>query len=325
MIVDCAVYEEGRRRAGGVELHDAYDAVRNRSDAWVWIGLHEPGPDEFDSVAREFELHELAVEDAIKAKERPKLEIYGDTIFLVLRTACYIDETEDVELGQILLFVGPGFVISVRHGIATDLHPVRLRMEERPDLLSCGPSAVLHAIVDKVVDDYGPVVRGVADDVEEVEKEVFSEEQRMNPTQRIYKLKREVVELHRATEPLVEPLERLAHDEFDMIDDRIQPYFRDVLDHDRRANELVDSMRELLNGILEANLALISVRQNDDARRITAWAAIAAIPTVIGAVYGMNFKHMPELGWSFGYPLAIAVMAAICVFIYTRFKRSGWL
>ena len=148
MIVDCAVYEDGRRRGGGVELHDAYDAVRSRTDAWVWIGLHEPGADEFDSVAREFELHELAVEDAIKAKQRPKLEIYGDTIFLVLRTACYVDETEDVELGQILLFVGPGFVISVRHGIATDLHPVRLRMEQRADLLRCGPSAVLHAIVD---------------------------------------------------------------------------------------------------------------------------------------------------------------------------------
>ena len=324
MIVDCAVYEDGRRRGGGVELHDAYDAVRSRTDAWVWIGLHEPGTDEFDSVAREFELHELAVEDAIKAKQRPKLEIYGDTIFLVLRTACYRDETEDVELGQILLFVGPGFVISVRHGIATDLHPVRLRMEQRPDLLRCGPSAVVHAIVDKVVDDYLPVVRGVVDDVEDVEKDVFSEE-RSNPTQRIYKLKREVVELHRATEPLIEPLERLAHDEFDMIDDRIQPYFRDVLDHDQKANEAVDNLRELLNGILEANLALISVRQNDDARKITAWAAIAAIPTVIGAIYGMNFTHMPELGWSFGYPAALLVMAGICVFLYWRFRRAGWL
>jgi magnesium transporter len=324
MIVDCAVYEDGRRRAGGVELHDAYDAVRKRTDAWVWIGLHEPGMDEFDSVAREFELHELAVEDAIKAKERPKLEIYGGTIFLALRTACYIDETEDVELGQILLFVGPGFVISVRHGIATDLHPVRLRMEQRPDLLRCGPSAVLHAIVDKVVDDYLPVVRGVVEDVDDVEKEVFSEH-RSNPTERIYKLKREVVELHRATEPLLEPLERLAHDEFDMIDDRIQPYFRDVLDHDQKANEAVDNMRELLNGILEANLALISVRQNDDARKITAWAAIAAIPTVIGAIYGMNFRDMPELGWSFGYPAALILMAGICLFLHWRFKRAGWL
>jgi magnesium transporter len=324
MIVDCAVYEDGRRRAGGVDLHDAYDAVRGREDAWVWIGLHEPGPDEFDSVAREFQLHELAVEDAIKAHQRPKLEIYGDTIFLVMRTACYIDASEDVELGQVMLFVGPGFIISVRHGPATDLHPVRLALEEKSELLRCGPSAVVYAIVDKVVDDYAPVVRGVTDDVEDVEKEVFSPG-RPNVTERIYKLKRETVELHRATDPLIEPLARLVRDEFDVVDDRIQPYFRDVVDHVKRANEQVESLRELLNGILEANLSQIGVRQNEDMRKITAWAGIAAIPTVIGAIYGMNFRHMPELGWSFGYPLVVLVMAALCVFVYRRFKRAGWL
>jgi magnesium transporter len=324
MIVDCAVYQDGRRQAGGVDLHDAYDAVRGRDDAWVWIGLHEPGAEEFDSVAREFELHELAVEDAIKAHQRPKLEIYGDTIFLVLRTACYIDETEDIELGQIMLFVGRGFIVSVRHGPATDLHPVRLRMEKRQDLLKCGPSAVLHAIVDKVVDDYAPVVLGVADDVEEVEKEVFSTG-RPNVTERIYKLKRETVELHRATDPLIEPLARLVRDEFDVVDDRIQPYFRDVVDHVKRANENVESLRELLNGILEANLTQVGVRQNEDMRKITAWAAIAAIPTVIGAIYGMNFEHMPELHWRLGYPAALLVMATICFLLYRKFKQIGWL
>jgi magnesium transporter len=324
MIVDCAVYEDGHRRAGGVELSDAYEAVREGDDAWVWIGLHEPGADEFDSVAREFNLHELAVEDAIKAHQRPKLEIYGDTIFLVLRTASYAEESEDVELGQIMLFVGPGFIISVRHGTAADLHPVRLDIEKRSDLLRCGPSSVLHAIVDRVVDDYGPVVRGVADDVEEVEKDIFSPG-RSNPTERIYKLKRETVELHRATDPLLDPLERLSRDDFGLVDNTIQPYFRDVEDHAKRANEGVESLRELLNGILEANLAQVSVRQNDDTRKITAWAAIAAIPTVIGAIYGMNFDHMPELHWRFGYPLALFVMAAICVFLYRRFKAAGWL
>ena len=324
MIVDCAVYEDGRRRAGGVELADAYDACRADNGCWVWIGLYEPGPDEFDSVAREFELHELAVEDAIKAHQRPKLDVYGSTIFLVLRTALYIDATEDVELGQIMLFVGPGFVVSVRHGAATDLHPVRLRLEERDDLLRCGPSAVLHAIVDKVVDDWAPVIRGVSDDVEEVEKEVFSEG-RGNPTERIYKLKRETVELHRATEPLIEPLEHLVGDPFEVVDDRIQPYFSDVLDHVKRANEAVESLREVLNGTLEANLAQVSVRQNDDMRKITAWAAIAAIPTVVGAIYGMNFDHMPELHWRFGYPAAVLVMLAICVLLYRRFKQAGWL
>jgi magnesium transporter len=325
MIVDCAVYENGARRAGGVELHDAYEACRRSEGAWVWIGMFEPSMEEFDSVAREFKLHELAVEDSVKAHQRPKLEVYGDTIFLVLRTAHYIDETEDVELGQIMLFVGPGFIISVRHGDVTDLHPVRLRLEERDDLLECGPSAVLHAIVDKVVDDYTPVVTGVSDDVEEVEKEVFSESRRLNPTRRIYKLKRETIELHRATEPLIEPLVRLVRDQHDVVDDRIQPYFRDVLDHVKRANEQVESLRELLNGILEANLSQIGVRQNEDMRKITAWAGIAAIPTVIGAIYGMNFEHMPELHWRLGYPLALLVMAALCFLIYRRFKQAGWL
>jgi magnesium transporter len=324
VIVDCAVYEDGRRRAGGVELHDAYDACRADDGAWVWIGLYEPGADEFDSVAREFELHELAVEDAIKAHQRPKLEVYGKTLFLVLRTALYIDETEDVELGQIMLFVGPGFVVSVRHGAASDLHPVRLELEKRDDLLSCGPSAVLHAIVDRVVDDWGPVIRGVSDDVEEVEKEVFSDG-RGNPTRRIYKLKRETVELHRATEPLIEPLEQLSNDPFDAVDDTIQPYFRDVADHVKRANEAVESLREVLNGTLQANLAQVSVRQNDDMRKITAWAAIAAIPTVIGAIYGMNFEHMPELRWRYGYPAALIVILLICVVLYRQFKRAGWL
>ncbi|HKP91295.1 MAG TPA: magnesium/cobalt transporter CorA [Thermoleophilaceae bacterium] len=324
MIVDCAVYEKGERRAGGVDLHDAYEAIRRGDDAWVWIGMFEPSMEEFDSVAREFQLHELAVEDSVKAHQRPKLEVYGDTIFLVLRTAHYIEETEDVELGQIMLFVGPGFVISVRHGKATDLHPVRLRLEDRRDLLRCGPSAVLHAIVDKVVDDYTPVVLGVSQDVEEVEKEVFSDDRRA-PTKRIYKLKRETIELHRATEPLIEPLMRLVRDSHDVVHDDIQPYFRDVLDHVKRANENVESLRELLNGTLEANLAQVSVRQNNDMRTITAWAAIAAIPTVIGAIYGMNFRHMPELRWRFGYPLVLIVMALICLLLYRRFKRIGWL
>jgi magnesium transporter len=324
VIVDCAVYDEGHRRAGSVELDDAYDACRSDGSAWVWIGLYEPGPDEFDSVAREFELHELAVEDAIHAHQRPKLEMYGDTLFLVLKTARYIEDTETVEIGEILLFVGRGFVVSVRHGSASDLHPVRLEVEKRPDLLRCGPGAVLHAILDRVVDDYVPVLAGVEDDVEELEEEIFSHA-RTNPTQRIYKLKGEVLGLHRATHPLIEPLMKLASGHFDIVHEDLREYFRDVYDHAVRADEEVENFRELLNGILEANLAQVSVRQNDDMRKITAWAAIAAIPTVVGAIYGMNFHNMPELRWDFGYPLAIAVMLVVCVVLYRSFKRAGWL
>jgi magnesium transporter len=324
VIVDCAVYEGGRRRAGGVELDDAYDACRSDGSAWVWIGLFEPGPDEFESVAREFELHELAVEDAIKAHQRPKLEKYGDTIFLVLKTARYIDESETVEVGEIMLFVGKSFIISVRHGAITDLHPVRESLEERSDLLECGPGAVLHGIVDKVVDDYNPVLLGIEDDVEELEDEIFSP-RRTNPTERIYKLKREVLEMHRATAPLIEPLGELAERHEEYVHDNLRDYFRDVYDHVQRANEIVEGHRDLLNGILDANLAQVSVRQNDDMRKITAWAAIAAIPTVVGAIYGMNFKEMPELHWEFGYPAAILLMLAICAWLYRYFKKVGWL
>ncbi len=324
MIVDCAVYEDGRRRAGGLELDDACDACRSDGSAWVWIGLLEPGPDEFDSVAREFELHELAVEDAIKAHQRPKLEAYRDTMFLVLKTARYIDETEAIETGQIMLFVGRSFIISVRHGPMTDLHPVRLQIEGRPDLLKCGPGAVLHAIVDKVVDDYGPVLGGIEDDIEELEDEIFSPA-RTNPTERIYKLKREVLEMHRATAPLIEPLEALADGRFEIVHDNLRDYFRDVYDHIERANDAVEGHRELLNGILGANLAQVSVHQNDDMRKITAWAAIAVVPTVVGAIYGMNFKHMPELSLEFGYPAALLGMLVICVGLYRYFKKVGWL
>src|SRR3954471_23345369 len=329
MIVDCAVYQDGKRQAGELELSQAYEAGRDNGDGsegkFVWIGLKEPTAEEFESVAEEFHLHELAVEDAIKAHQRPKLEVYGHTLFVVLKTACYIDETEDVETGEILLFVGDGFIVSVRHGEASDLHGVRKRAEERGDLLRCGTSAVLHAIIDRVVDDYEPVLRGIEDDIEEVEQEVFSAS-RNNPTERIYKLKREVLELHRATAPLAEPLDRLASAHYgDHVHDEIREYFRDVYDHVLRANEIVDGFREMLNGILDANAAQVGVRQNDGMRKISAWVAIAAVPTAIAGIYGMNFQHMPELGWSFGYPAALVLMALICLFLYRQFKRAGWL
>jgi magnesium transporter len=330
MIVDCAVYEDGKRREGNLELHQAYEAGRDNGDGsqgrFVWIGLKEPSPEEFESVAAEFHLHELAVEDAIKAHQRPKLEVYDGTLFVVLKTACYIDETEDVETGEILLFVGDGFIVSVRHGDASDLHGVRTRAEEeRGDLLRCGTSAILHAIIDKVVDDYEPVLAGIEDDIEEVEAQVFSPA-RTNVTERIYKLKREVLELHRATAPLVEPLDRLSKDAFeDIVHDDIREYFRDVYDHVLRANETVDGHREMLNGILDANAAQVGVRQNDDMRRISAWVAIAAVPTAIAGIYGMNFEHMPELTWEFGYPAALLLMATICILLYRNFKRVGWL
>jgi magnesium transporter len=306
-----------------VSLADA-QLASHEDGAFVWVGLHEPTEDEFDSVRREFDLHELAVEDAVKAHQRPKLEAYGDSLFMVLRTARYIDATETVEFGEILLFVGERFLISVRHGTPTELAGVRAATEERPDLLRCGPSAVLHAIVDRVVDDYEPVIGGIEDDVEEVEQEVFSPA-RKNSAERIYELKREVIEFHRAVGSLVDPLRRLASGELEQVHPEVRAYFRDVYDHAVRADERSDALRELLTGALEANLAQVGARQNEDVRRISAWVAIIAVPTMIAGIYGMNFEHMPELGWSFGYPLAIGVMLAACVSLYVYFKRAGWL
>jgi magnesium transporter len=325
MIVDCALYEDGRRRDGDLDLERAYEASRSgNGSAFVWVGLRDPTAEEFEAVASEFYLHELAVEDAVKAHQRPKIEEYEHTLFLVLKTAYYHDDTETVEIGEINLFVGDGFLVSVRHGGPSPLHDVRLEIEKRPDLLSCGPAAVMHAVLDRVVDDYEPVLAGLEDDIEEVEEEVFSAE-RTNPTERIYKLKREVLLMHRATAPLIEPLERLVAGHVVQVPENIREYIRDVYDHVARANDTVESQREMLNGILDANTAQVSVRQNDDMRKISAWVGIAAVPTLLAGVWGMNFKHMPELSWQFGYPMAIGVILAVMLTLFALFKRAGWL
>jgi magnesium transporter len=323
MIIDCAVYEEGKRRDGPVPLEHAYQECR-QPGTFAWIGLYEPSPDEFDSITREFDLHELAVEDAIKAHQRPKLDVYDEMIFVVLKTTRYVDPEEIVEFGEIAIFLGEDFIITVRHGEATELKGVRRELEGRPDLLRCGPSAVFHAIVDRVVDDYFPALDGLGKDIEEVEAEVFSPE-RDNPAERIYKLKREVIEFDRAAAPLVEPVDRLARGVFETIHPEVQTYFRDVNDHLLRVHEQLVGMRELLTSILQANLAQVTVRQNEDVRKISAWVAILAVPTAIAGIYGMNFEHMPELTWQYGYPLVVAVMAAICTTLYRGFKRAGWL
>jgi magnesium transporter len=324
MIIDCAVYEDGRRRDGRLELEHALEAAKG-DNAFAWIGLHEPTEEEFAAVAREFELHPLAVEDAIHAHQRPKLETYGETIFMVLKTARYVDPTEVITLGDIMLFVGRDFIVSVRHGDGSALKEVRERVESNPELLRCGTGTVLHAIVDHVVDDYFPAVAGVEADIEEIEVQVFSES-RENPAQRIYKLKGEVLDFYRATSPLAEPLQRLARGDYErLIHPQVQSYFRDVYDHLLKVVGLLDGFRDMLTSVLEANLTQISVRQNDDMRKISAWVAIAAVPTMIAGIYGMNFDHMPELKWGFGYPLVIGVMLVICAGLYRHFKKVGWL
>ena len=323
MIVDCAVYEEGCRREGQLAIEDAFEAGRD-DDKFVWIGLHEPTEEEFESVRLEFGLHPLAVEDAVKAHQRPKLEVYDVTLLLVLKPARYYDETDDIELGEILIFAGDGFVVVVRHGEATALTGVRRQVEEDPQRLRQGPTAVLHAIVDRVIDEYFPVSQSLEEDIEEVEAEVFSPD-RTNSAERIFKLKREVLEFSWAAGPLAEALDDLAEDRIPHIDSSMSSYFRDVRDHLARVVEQTESNRDLLTSILTANLTQISVGQNNDMRRISAWVAIVAVPTMIAGVYGMNFDFMPELRWTFGYPLILTVMVAICLGLYFRFRRAGWL
>jgi magnesium transporter len=321
-IVDCALYEHGARRRGRVALETALDDAAMCPGAFVWIGLHDPSPETVETIGRHFDLHPLAVEDAVHAHQRAKLEVFGHTLFLVMKTAQYIDSVELVTVGELMVFLGERFVVTVRHGEASPLHEVREDLEAHPDLLGIGPSAVLYAVADRVVDDYGPVIESFSADVDQIEAEVFSG---TNPTERIYRLKREVLEFRRAVTPLLSPMQRLADQRGLPLDPRTSEYFRDVADHVLRDTERIGAFDELLTGVLHANLAQLTNRDNRDMRRISAWVAILAVPTMVFGLYGMNFEHMPELRWEFGYPLVIVVTLAICTYLYWRFKRSGWM
>jgi magnesium transporter len=326
VIIDCAVYTNGKRRDGELPLVEALEAA-SEPDSFVWIGLHEPSNDEFEAVREEFGLHELAVDDAVAAHQRPKLEVYDADLFVVLKTARYDDTTETVQFAELQLFVGSNYVVTVRHGEASALAEVRRTIEADLARIRCGPMAVLHAVIDRVVDDYKPVIDGLDNDMAEIENAVFATNRPrgFDPSERIFKLKREVLDFYRNTEPLLEPLGRLAAGQLPNAHPELGSYFRDVEDHLKREVSAVAHVRDLLSDALEANLAQVTVRQNDDMRTISAWLAIGGFPTVVGAVYGMNFEHMPELETRWGYFVVMAVMAALCFILYRRFKRIGWL
>ncbi len=325
MIVDSAHYLNGvRQHETALDVERAAEiASACVSNDFVWIGLSDATPDELATVQAAFGLHELAIEDAASDHQRPKIEDYDHDLFIVLRTARYDDAREEVDFGEIHLFVGPGYVVSMRRGAASELSSARRRLEARPELLNEGPASAIWAVLDKVVDDYQPVVEGIDNDIQEVEQQVFSGEG--NVTQRIYFLKREVIEFHRATYPLLSPLEQLEHGRYTQVGEGVRRFLRDVGDHARRVDEQVHSQRELLTSVLEANLALLSVRQNEVVRTISAWAAIIAVPTFIASVYGMNFEYMPELDEHIGYPLALGVMLVSVLLLHRFFKRIGWL
>ncbi|KAB1978611.1 magnesium and cobalt transport protein CorA [Streptomyces triticiradicis] len=337
-VVQSALYRDGVRVSAPASLAETFRELREQPDGMAWIGLARPTAAELHSLAAEFDLHPLAVEDAMEAHQRPKLERYGETLFVVLSAARYLDAAEEVDFGELHVFVGPDFVITVRHGAAPDLSAVRRRMEDSPELLRLGPEAVLYAILDSVVDGYVPVVSGVQNDIDEIETEVFRGDPAVS--RRIYELSREMVEFQRATRPLVGMLHNLmAGFAKYRTDEELQRYLRDVADHVTHTSERVDGFRQALTDILTVNATLVTQQQNaemralaeagfeqnEEIKKISSWAAILFAPTLVGTIYGMNFRHMPELHWVFGYPFAIVLMAIVCTSLYVVFKRKDWL
>ncbi|MFF3455416.1 magnesium/cobalt transporter CorA [Streptomyces sp. NPDC002730] len=330
-VVNCVIYEDGVRQPENYPVDEAVRRVRKTGRGFVWIGLHEPSDAEFAGVAELFGLHPLAVEDAVDAHQRPKVERYEESLFAVFKTCRYVEHeeltatSEVVDTGELMIFTGTDFVITVRHGRHGSLGPLREALEATPEQLAKGPAAVLHAIADQVVDDYLAVADAVQNDIDAVETAVFSEQAGHGDAGRIYQLKRELLELKRAVAPLDRPVHALATQPLPLVGPDIQPYFRDVADHLSRVTEQISSFDGLLDSILQAHLAQVTVAQNEDMRKITAWAAIIAVPTMVCGVYGMNFDHMPELRWTYGYPLVLGVMAVACFVVHRSFRRNGWL
>ena len=322
-LVNSVAYADGLR-VGDVAIPDISEVLKEPG-RFVWVGLHEPDDEMLAEIQQEFSLHDLAVEDAARAHQRPKLERYGDSIFVVLRTAHTDASTGGIDFGETHLFVGANYVVSVRHGGTLPFAEVVARCEANPDLMVKGPVFVLYSIMDFIVDQYFPLVDTYEDKLAELEDNVFQQTLPRETTERIYQLKRDLIEVKRAIAPLVDVCNRLVRGDVPLVPEDSRVYFRDVYDHVIRINEMIDTLRELLSAALEANLSLVSVSQNEAMKRLAGWAAIVAVPTMIAGVYGMNFKFMPELDWYLGYPVALTVMVGTCAFLYYKFKRSGWL
>lgn len=321
-IVNCVAYSDGRRKTD-VELSHVHEVLREFNQ-FVWIGLHEPSEEILEQVQREFGLHDLAVEDAHNAHQRPKIEMYGDSLFVVLRTA-HTNKEHHIEFGETHFFVGTNYIVSVRHGSSISYADVRSRCESSPQMLNKGPGFALYAVMDFIVDQYYPVVHQMEMELEVIEDKVFKEKPSRETTEQIYQLKRELLEVKRAVSPLVDVCNRLMRFDIKSISDETRPYFRDIYDHVVRINEMVENTRELLNTALEANFSLISISQNDVSKKFAGWAAIIAVPTMVAGFYGMNFKFIPETEWPYGFYVVLLATVALCLLIYYLFRRSGWL
>jgi magnesium transporter len=322
-IVNSAAYSKGRRVAN-VHIDDISN-VLEQTDKFVWIGLHEPDEELLSKIQQQFHLHELAIEDAHSAHQRPKLESYGDTLFIVLRTAQMNPKEHHIEFGETHFFLHNNFIITIRHGSSLAYTEVRAHCESTPHLLGKGPGFALYAVMDSIVDQYFPVIEALEHELIQVEEKIFDEKPSRETTQSIYELKRELLEVKRAVSPLIDICNRLMRFDITLIPDDIRPYFRDVYDHALRINEMLDNTRELVTAALEANFSLTSISQSEVSKKFAGWAAIIGVPTMVAGIYGMNFSDMPELHWAWGYPVVLTVTFGLCIGLYIFFKRSGWL
>ena len=322
-IVNCAAYLDGRRH-GTVEFNQISEVLKNPHQ-FVWLGLHEPGEALLEQCQKEFSFHDLAIEDAHNAHQRPKIENYGGTLFIVLRTAHMNHEIRQIEFGETHFFVGGNFLVTVRHGSSISYADVRRRCESQPHLLRKGQGFALYAVMDSIVDQYFPVVEALEAELQRIEEKIFKEKPSRETTEDIYQLKRQLIDLKHTVSPLIDMCNRLIRFDVTLISEETQPYFRDIYDHAVRINEMVDSARELLTTALEANFSLITITQGEVSKKIAGWAAIIAVPTMIAGFYGMNFQFMPELGWRYGYPVVLAITITLCLLVYKFFRKSGWL
>jgi magnesium transporter len=330
-LVNCGAYVNGRRDSTCTDPVSALLRVRSAANGFAWVGFHEPTYAEMAAVAKTFELHELAVEDAVHAYQRPKMDRYGEYLFFVLKTVKFEEHLSSagqsgtvVASGEIMVFLGRDFIVTVRHGQHSELTGLRAALEADPERMASGPAAILHAIADRVVDEYVLVVGEIEEDIDEMETSVFDPDQYVD-TEQIYRLKREVLRLRRAVAPLAGPLRLLSNTPMELIPSDIREYFRDVEDHLSHVAERINTFDEMLTTLISAALAEVTNRQNQDMRKISAWAAIALVPTAIAGIYGMNFHHMPELDWSFGYPMAILAIITVCLLLYWALRRKRWL
>jgi magnesium transporter len=321
MVMSCIAYREGKR-LGAIDIEDISEVLKEK-ETFVWLGLRESDADLLAKIQVEFGLHELAIEDACSAHQRPKLEEYGESLFLVLHTAEMAGER--LRLGETHLFVGPRFLVSVRHGASSSYQKVRERCESMPARLAKGPGFALYALMDHIVDNYVPVADALHARFEQLETEIFKQQVNPQLLGDLYELKRELLVLRSATAPLPDMCSDLTRFHADIVPKDVQPYFRDITDHVERINQAIDGMREMLTAAMQVHLTLTTVRQNEVVKRLAGWGAILAIPTMVFSLYGMNFKHMPELEAPFGYPAVLGGLAVACILLYFRLKRIGWL